>query len=177
MIFDRDLTAAGIAKRDERWRTVDVHVLRHSFGTHLSKGGVTLRTAQAAMRHSTPTLTANIYTDPKLLDVAGALDALPDLPLDGASLVAPNVALAGYNSSDFESIPDTSTGRNASERVNTRTLKNANVCKGNRTLSRAGKEKKMVGGTGLEPVTPCMSSRFAREHGGTQRIAQTQRIG
>ena len=81
-ILDRDLRAAGIPKRDERGRTVDVHALRHTFGSHLSKAGVPLRTAQAAMRHSTPTLTANVYTDPKLLDVAGALDALPALPLD-----------------------------------------------------------------------------------------------
>jgi len=81
-ILDRDLAAAGIPKRDERGRTVDVHAMRHTFGTHLSRGGVALRTAQAAMRHSTPTLTANVYTDPKLLDVAGALDALPALPLD-----------------------------------------------------------------------------------------------
>lgn len=80
-ILDRDLAAAGIAKRDERGRVVDVHALRVSFGTHLSKGGVALRTAQAAMRHSKPDLTANVYTDPKLLDVAGALDALPTLPL------------------------------------------------------------------------------------------------
>ena len=80
-ILDRDLVAAGIAKRDERGRTVDVHALRHTFGTHLSKAGVPLRTAQAAMRHSDPSLTANVYTDPKLLDVRGALDALPKLPL------------------------------------------------------------------------------------------------
>ena len=33
------------------------------------------------MRHSKPELTANIYTDPKLLDVAGAIDALPALTL------------------------------------------------------------------------------------------------
>ena len=64
-ILDRDFVAAGIAcrvevspgkwkidKRDERGRTVDVHALRHTFGTLLSKGGVTPRTAQAAMRHS-----------------------------------------------------------------------------------------------------------------------------
>ena len=82
-IMDRDLRTAAIPKRDERGWTVDVHALRHSFGTHLSKGGVPLRTAQAAMRHSDPSLTANVYTDPKLLDVAGALDALPALPLDG----------------------------------------------------------------------------------------------
>jgi hypothetical protein len=35
------------------------------------------------MRHSSIDLTMNTYTDPRLLDVAGAMDALPDLPLDG----------------------------------------------------------------------------------------------
>jgi len=29
------------------------------------------------MRHSTLELTMNVYTDPQLLDVAGALDSLP----------------------------------------------------------------------------------------------------
>jgi len=93
-ILDRDLLVAGIArrvesspgkwkidKRDERGRTVDVHALRHTFGTLLSKGGVAPRTAQAAMRHSTIDLTMNVYTDPRLLDVAGAMEALPALPL------------------------------------------------------------------------------------------------
>jgi integrase len=80
-ILDRDLAAAGIPKRDERNRVVDVHALRVTFGTHLCAAGVPLRTAQAAMRHSKPELTANIYTDPKLLDVAGAIDALPALAL------------------------------------------------------------------------------------------------
>ena len=84
-ILDRDLAAAGIPKRDERNRVVDVHALRVTFGTHLCAAGVPLRTAQAAMRHSKPELTANIYTDPKLLDVAGAIDALPALPLSPKS--------------------------------------------------------------------------------------------
>ena len=81
-ILDRDLLAAGIDKADERGRTIDVHALRHSFGTLLSKGGVTPRTAQAAMRHSNIDLTMNVYTDPKLLDVQGALDSLPSLDLN-----------------------------------------------------------------------------------------------
>ena len=74
-IARRVKTQAGtwkIDKTDERGRTVDVHAMRHTFGTLLSKGGVTPRTAQAAMRHSEIDLTMNIYTDPKLLDVAGA---------------------------------------------------------------------------------------------------------
>jgi integrase len=93
-IFDRDLTVAGISKRDERNRVVDVHALRVTFGTHLCAAGVPLRTAQAAMRHSKPELTANIYTDPKLLDVAGAIDALPALPLPPHSAEKPAAVVA-----------------------------------------------------------------------------------
>jgi integrase len=96
-ILDRDLVLAGIArrvkvggrwridKRDDRGRTIDVHALRHTFGTLLSKGGVAPRTAQAAMRHSDIKLTMNVYTDPALLDVRGALAVLPALPLEGAA--------------------------------------------------------------------------------------------
>ena len=83
-ILDRDLLAAGIDKADERGRTIDVHALRHSFGTLLSKGGVAPRTAQAAMRHSSIDMTMNVYTDPKLLDVHGALDSLPSLELNSS---------------------------------------------------------------------------------------------
>jgi integrase len=84
-IFDRDLVAADIPKEDERGRTVDLHALRHTFGTHLSKNGVAPRTAQAAMRHSSLDLTMNVYTDPQLLDVAGAMEALPALDIVGGS--------------------------------------------------------------------------------------------
>jgi len=62
-ILNRDLKAADIPKQDERGRTVDVHALRHTFGTLLSKHGVAPRTAHAAMRHSTIDLTMNVYTD------------------------------------------------------------------------------------------------------------------
>ena len=108
-ILDRDLVAAGIArrvevspgkwkidKRDERGRTVDVHALRHTFGTLLSAAGVAPRTAQAAMRHSTIDLTMNVYTDPKLLDVAGAMESLPALPLgDGRQTAAKVLSATG----------------------------------------------------------------------------------
>ncbi len=119
-ILNRDLSAAGIAKADDRGRTIDFHSLRHSFGTLLSTCGVTPRTAQQAMRHSTIDLTMNVYTDPRLLDVAGAMDSLPTLLLstdptfpnrqfqratgteNASRLVAPTVAPALH----FESIPD-----------------------------------------------------------------------
>ncbi len=91
-ILNRDLAAAGIPKRDDRGHTVGVHAMRHTFGTHLSKGGVAPRTAQAAMRHSKLDLTMNVYTAPRLLDVAGALDVLPSLPLDDTSRTTPATA-------------------------------------------------------------------------------------
>lgn len=52
--------------------------LRHTFGTYLALAGVAPRTAMAAMRHSKIDLTMNIYTDPALLDVAGAVNSLPN---------------------------------------------------------------------------------------------------
>ena len=93
-ILDRDLQAAGIDRRDERGRSIDVHALRHSFGTLLSKGGVAPRTAHAAMRHSTIDLTMNTYTDPKLLDVHGALDSLPSLNLNPSDSTVRNAMRA-----------------------------------------------------------------------------------
>jgi integrase len=83
-VFDRDLRAAGIPKHDDRGRTACVHSLRHTFATMMSRGGVPPRIAQAAMRHSTIDLTMNVYTDPGLLDVSGALNVLPKLPLESA---------------------------------------------------------------------------------------------
>ena len=39
-ILVRDLEAAGIPKKDDRGRSLDVHALRHTFGTMLSQNGV-----------------------------------------------------------------------------------------------------------------------------------------
>ena len=46
------------------------------------------------MRHSTPTLTANIYTDPRLLDVHGAVESLPMLSLTMTRQDAPETMRA-----------------------------------------------------------------------------------
>ncbi|MBI1367095.1 MAG: tyrosine-type recombinase/integrase [Planctomycetes bacterium] len=76
-IFDADCQAAGIPKTNERGRVVDIHALRSTFCTHLAVAGVHPRTAMAAMRHSRMELTMVHYTDPTLLDVAGAVNSLP----------------------------------------------------------------------------------------------------
>lgn len=111
-VFDLDLAAAGIPKHDGAGRVVDVHALRHTFGTMLAKANVSLQVAQKAMRHSTPALTANVYTHLGLLDIAGAVKKLPKmgpLPADSAQVasksVAPNVAPKTENPCHFMAIP------------------------------------------------------------------------
>ncbi len=94
-VFDRDLAAASIPKRDERDWVVDLNALGHTFGTHLPRAGVTPRVAMAAMRHSSIELTMNVYSDPALLDVAGAVEALPAFGAGDEQPSLPRAATAG----------------------------------------------------------------------------------
>jgi integrase len=106
-ILNRDLVAAGLAHRvavskdkeskkprkgqhlkvmkaDERGRVLDVHSFRHTFASFLAAGNVSSSVRRRLMRHhSASNLTDDVYTDPKLLDLWGALDVLPPIPLDG----------------------------------------------------------------------------------------------
>lgn len=103
-----DLEAAGIPKVDKRGFILDVHALRHTFGTNLAKGGVHPRVAQELMRHADSRLTANIYTHVVLGDATDALNALPKLatsPLVPASAVAPPIASTSVETSQNESLP------------------------------------------------------------------------
>ena len=75
--FNLDLEYAGIEKKDQRGRTLDIHCLRHTFGTLLALSGVMPRTAMELMRHSDIRLTTNIYQHLELVDTAGAVNQLP----------------------------------------------------------------------------------------------------
>jgi len=75
-----DLAAAGIPYVDEDGAVFDFHALRGQFITMLAKSGVHPKVAQVLARHSTIGLTMDRYTDAGVLDVAGALDALPAIP-------------------------------------------------------------------------------------------------
>ena len=77
--YKRDLAAAGIPYKDEQGRQAAFHALRMAFGTYLQRAGVPIRTAMQLMRHSDIRLTAKVYTDPTLLDTAGAVGKLPRL--------------------------------------------------------------------------------------------------
>lgn len=73
--FQRDLTRAGIPYETERGQA-DRKSLRKTFGTHLAMAGVDFRLTVRLMRHSDPRLTQNVYTDPLLLDMRGAVERL-----------------------------------------------------------------------------------------------------
>jgi len=171
-ILNRDLAFAGIPKVDERGRTVDVHALRHSFGTHLSRAGVPPRTAQAAMRHSSVDLTMNVYTDPRLLDVSGAINRLPHLPLDGSLLVERRSEAATGTDGKPDSPPQT-TGRKlvpklvptadvsgvsgsfpGNSPVDARDVRNAKSTEKTSVFPMLSE----VGGIGVEPTTSTMST-------------------
>jgi integrase len=78
-ILKRDLKLAGIAYRDEQGWTLDVHALRHTTATFLSRAKLPPAVAQRIMRHSDIKLTLQVYTDVQNLDEAQALVALPAL--------------------------------------------------------------------------------------------------
>ena len=76
--FYADLKAAGIERKGDGGRSLDIHSLRKTFGTMLAMAGVPLTTVQRLMRHSTPLLTAQLYIDVDPLNMAEALDKLPE---------------------------------------------------------------------------------------------------
>ncbi len=74
-----DLAAAGIPYRDQAGHVADFHSLRHTFITMLARGNVHPKLAQTLARHSTISLTLDVYTHVEMADQAAALQSLPDL--------------------------------------------------------------------------------------------------
>jgi integrase len=77
--FRAALERAGIPDRDAAGKRVCFHSLRVTFGTWLAQAGTVPRTHMELMRHTDMKLTMTYYTDPRLLDTAGAVADLPDL--------------------------------------------------------------------------------------------------
>lgn len=76
----RDLEPASIPYEDESGRYADFHCLRHTFISNLTRSGVSPKIAQSLARHSTISLTMDVYTHLSLYDERAALDSLPELP-------------------------------------------------------------------------------------------------
>jgi hypothetical protein len=190
-ILDRDLKAAGIPKRDDRGRTVDVHAMRTTFGTLLSKTGTAPRTAQAAMRHSDIKLTMGVYTDPRLLDVRGAVEKLPALPLpttpktitnaaqatgtddysgNGSGAVAPAVAPTRYNSGRFGSSGGTEGSTDELQTDGREGVKNAGNVNEKPPVASPVTGGHRVGLTGFEPATSWSRTTAGRHHSVKERL-------
>ena len=76
------LKVAGIPYVDDQGRFANMHALRHSYGTLLSKAGVNPREAMELMRHTDMRLTMKVYTDPRIFNLAAAVEKLPSLTPD-----------------------------------------------------------------------------------------------
>jgi integrase len=72
----KDLKDAGIPRVDASGRKIDVHALRHTFGTLLAQSGADLKTVQSLMRHANPILTFGFYVhrnDERLRDAVAQI--------------------------------------------------------------------------------------------------------
>jgi integrase len=72
------LKAAGIPFMDDQERRLDFHALRMTFDTNLAIAGVPDAVRMKMMRHKSPRLTLETYTDTEKVPVAGALAKLPE---------------------------------------------------------------------------------------------------
>ena len=86
--LERLLSRAGIPKKDETGRQVDIHALRHTAASRLARSGASLVVTQKILGHSTPRLTSQVYTHLEADDLRAAVEALPD-GIDGAKLPLP----------------------------------------------------------------------------------------
>jgi len=108
-VFDADLKAAGISKRDDKGRTFDVHCTRHTYISWLAQAGVSPQATRELARHSDINLTAAFYTHHELEHKADAVQRLPDYTaLPGNLSVALPVALTAGKTCKYESFSGTS---------------------------------------------------------------------
>jgi integrase len=157
------LRAAGIAWKDSNGRRADIHALRHTYGSMLSKSGASPREAMELMRHTDLKLTMKVYTDPRIFDLAGAVDRLPipghDVEQAAATgtLGIKDSAAGGFGRSESVSSPSTQNGPatagivKAIERDKLSQVHAGGRYRQQKTLS--GKDRVKVRHVGLEPTT------------------------
>ncbi len=76
--FYKTLTAAGIERVDATGKVVDLHAIRHTYGTHLVQAGVDIKTVQKLMRHSKAETTLAFYIHSDARRRQEAIARLPD---------------------------------------------------------------------------------------------------
>ncbi len=82
-VLHRLLAAAGIPRKDANGKKIDLHAMRHTFGTRLGRCKVPLVVTQKLMGHANSALTAKVYTHIETEDTRSAIEALPPAPTNG----------------------------------------------------------------------------------------------
>ncbi len=104
-VLRKDLDASSIPYTvpgpDGRPLYADFHALRHSFIAALDHSGSSLKEAMQLARHSDPRLTMAVYGRAQLLDLAGAVNRLPDFTSP------PNSQQTAHATGTDGAIPDT----------------------------------------------------------------------
>jgi integrase len=90
--LNADLAAAGIPKVDARGRHADFHSFRYTFCSMMGRV-LPIQKVKVLMRHSTISLTADLYTDLGIDDVAEGVWMLPRLNITGEFARNPESAL------------------------------------------------------------------------------------
>jgi integrase len=76
-VLHADLKRAGIERKDASGRVVHWHAFRKTFMTWGASSGVGQRSLQAVLGHSTPVLSANVYTDVEALPLRAEVSRIP----------------------------------------------------------------------------------------------------
>lgn len=87
-IIDRDIRAAGVAKRDGSGRPAAFHSFRKSFATALVANGVPVNVAQRLMQHRTVQMTLEIYAE---VQESGLIDGLSTLQVFSSGVLRERV--------------------------------------------------------------------------------------
>jgi len=149
-----DLERAKIDYMDAGGRQADFHSLRMTFGTMLAKSGVAPRTAMELLRHTDIRLTMNVYTDPGILNTAGAVEDLPDvtLPSEAAEAILMGTDGARANISTKPKVLPKST---RSPDAHGHTWAHSGRTNGLGAIKNAGRNVEMVEAVGIEPTSGC----------------------
>ncbi len=78
-LLDRLLNQAGIPKVNHAGEKLDIHALRTTCASRMLRSRVPLTIVQRLMGHSSPTLTAQAYTDMHVEDIRSAVESMPGL--------------------------------------------------------------------------------------------------
>ena len=159
VMIQRDLKAAGVPYRDDAGRVVDFHALRHTYITNLAKSGVHPNVAKTLARHSTITLTMDVYSHTDLDEMSSALRQLPDLPSGEKKPKVDAKELTGQLTGDTapdrhrRSVRDT---RRHSRRAKAKPRKS----KRETDVDTSWHQESVVRPTGFEPVTSGLGNRW-----------------